>query len=99
MLIHPSLYESYGYPPLEAMASGIPVAATKTGKMAGPLGEFVNLFAQEDMEGLSAIMVSFSNQPEPFIQLANQAQEVLRRTIDNRNQTSLWLEIISGILN
>lgn len=37
-LIYPSFYEGYGYPPLEAMAAGIPVIAAHTSSLPQVLG-------------------------------------------------------------
>ena len=98
MLIHPSLYESFGYPPLEAMAAGIPVAATKTGKMAGPLGENAVLFDPNNVEMLASIMSDFTKQPQPFLERAKKAKEALKRSIDNRQKVCFWKATIDRVL-
>jgi glycosyltransferase involved in cell wall biosynthesis len=40
-LVSPSLFEGFGFPPMEAMLSGVPVIAVRTGVLTGPLGERV----------------------------------------------------------
>jgi glycosyltransferase involved in cell wall biosynthesis len=39
MLAYPSIYEGFGYPPLDAMQAGIPVVASKAGAMPEVLGD------------------------------------------------------------
>jgi glycosyltransferase involved in cell wall biosynthesis len=39
LLAYPSLYEGFGFPPLEAMAAGTPVVATRSGALPEVLGE------------------------------------------------------------
>ncbi len=44
MLVFPSLYEGFGLPPLEAMASGIPVASSSAASLPEVCGEAVHYF-------------------------------------------------------
>ncbi len=44
VFVYPSLYEGFGIPPLEAMANGCPVAASKTSSIGEILGESAALF-------------------------------------------------------
>jgi glycosyltransferase involved in cell wall biosynthesis len=39
VLAYPSLYEGFGFPPLEAMAAGVPVVASATGSLPEVLGD------------------------------------------------------------
>jgi glycosyltransferase involved in cell wall biosynthesis len=43
-LVFPSLYEGFGLPPLEAMASGCPVAAARAGSLPEVCGDAARLF-------------------------------------------------------
>jgi glycosyltransferase involved in cell wall biosynthesis len=54
LLVYPSLYEGFGLPPLEAMASGCPVAASNTGSLPEVVGEagiYFNPLEIEDIAG------------------------------------------------
>lgn len=39
LFVYPSLYEGFGYPPLEAMACGVPVIASKTSSLPEVVGD------------------------------------------------------------
>lgn len=47
-LVFPSLYEGFGLPPLEAMASGCPVAASRAGSIPEVVGDAAVLFNPKD---------------------------------------------------
>jgi len=47
-LVYPSLYEGFGIPPLEAMACGCPVAASRAGSLPEVVGDAAVLFDPHD---------------------------------------------------
>ena len=53
-LVFPSLYEGFGLPPLEAMASGCPVAASRSGAIPEICGDAAVLFDAEDPGSIAA---------------------------------------------
>lgn len=57
-LAFPSLYEGFGLPPLEAMASGCPVAASRIPVIAEVCGDAAELFYPGDPEAIAAAILA-----------------------------------------
>jgi glycosyltransferase involved in cell wall biosynthesis len=53
VLAYPSRYEGFGFPPLEAMAAGVPVVATRAGSLPEVLGDGASLVEVGDLDGLA----------------------------------------------
>jgi alpha-1,3-rhamnosyl/mannosyltransferase len=53
LLAYPSLYEGFGLPPLEAMASGVPVVASKSSSIPEVVGDTGILFDPHDEEAIA----------------------------------------------
>jgi glycosyltransferase involved in cell wall biosynthesis len=58
---YPSLYEGFGYPPLEAMSVGVPVVATTAGSLPEVLGDAAVLVAPRDTDALARALSDVLN--------------------------------------
>jgi glycosyltransferase involved in cell wall biosynthesis len=67
-LVFPSLYEGFGQPPLEAMASGCPVACSTGGSLPEVVGDAARLFDPTSVEDMAAAIVEVLADPEPWVE-------------------------------
>jgi glycosyltransferase involved in cell wall biosynthesis len=58
LFVYPSLYEGFGFPPLEAMSLGCPVLVLRTSSLPEVCGEAVFYFENSDADELSNALVS-----------------------------------------
>ena len=58
LFIYPSLYEGFGFPPLEAMSLGCPVLVNRTSSLPEVCGDAAFYFEASDAEELSGVLVS-----------------------------------------
>ncbi len=56
LFVYPSLYEGFGLPPLEAMACGVPVAASEAPPLPEILGDAALFFPPRDVEAMASAM-------------------------------------------
>ncbi|HET9078021.1 MAG TPA: glycosyltransferase family 1 protein [Acidimicrobiales bacterium] len=58
LLAYPSRYEGFGYPPLQAMAAGVPVVATAAGSIPEVVGDSAVLVPAGDHDALGEAMAA-----------------------------------------
>jgi glycosyltransferase involved in cell wall biosynthesis len=66
-LIFPSLYEGFGQPPLEAMASGTPVAVSRAGSLPEVCAEAALYFEPTSVEEIAEAIVAVLDRPDQLI--------------------------------
>jgi glycosyltransferase involved in cell wall biosynthesis len=65
-LVFPSRYEGFGQPPLEAMASGCPVACSNAASLPEVCGDAARLFDPDEPEAIAAAVRDVLDDPEPW---------------------------------
>jgi alpha-1,3-rhamnosyl/mannosyltransferase len=63
-LICPSLYEGFGFPPLEAMATGCPVICSDCSSLPEVCGDAAVYVKPNDADGLARAILLMENQPD-----------------------------------
>jgi glycosyltransferase involved in cell wall biosynthesis len=64
VLLFPSLYEGFGWPPVEAMASGLPVVCTRAGSLGEVVGDAALTCEPEDVAGLAEAVARVLTEPQ-----------------------------------
>jgi glycosyltransferase involved in cell wall biosynthesis len=64
LFVYPSLYEGFGFPPLEAMSLGCPVLVHRTSSLPEVCGDAAFYFDNSDAEVLSRALVSTLQDPQ-----------------------------------
>jgi glycosyltransferase involved in cell wall biosynthesis len=64
IFLYPSYYEGFGFPPLQALACGVPVAASRTGSLPEVLGGAAVYFDPRDPAEIAEALLQVWNNPE-----------------------------------
>jgi len=98
VVVYPSLYEGFGFPPLEAMALGTPVVASDRGSLPEVLGDAALLVDPKDDRAVAQAIESVLTRPE--------VRDRLRRAGVARARTFTWercadrtLDVYREVLN
>ena len=66
-LVFPSLYEGFGLPPLEAMASGCPTAVSDAGALPEVCGDSARVFDPTSPDDIAKAVLDLLADPEPYV--------------------------------
>jgi glycosyltransferase involved in cell wall biosynthesis len=67
-LVFPSLYEGFGQPPLEAMASGLPVAASRAGALPEICGDAALYFEPTSVNEIAEAILAVLERPDHLVE-------------------------------
>lgn len=79
LVVYPSLYEGFGLPPLEAMASGTPVVTSKTSSIPEVVGDAAVMVSPYDVEELAFQMGRVLEDPELRADLIRKGYKQVQR--------------------
>jgi glycosyltransferase involved in cell wall biosynthesis len=89
VLAYPSVYEGFGLPPLEAMAAGVAVVATRGGAIPEALGDAARLVEVGDTEALAGALAEVLDS-DPV------REDLVRRGVE-RASTFTWSGCADGL--
>jgi glycosyltransferase involved in cell wall biosynthesis len=78
VFIYPSLYEGFGFPVLEAMAAGVPVACSRAASLPEVAGEAAEFFDPYSIEEMTAALERVLESPERQAELRRKGAERVR---------------------
>jgi glycosyltransferase involved in cell wall biosynthesis len=67
-VVFPSLYEGFGQPPLEAMASGTPVASSTAGSLPEVCGDAARYFDPTSVEEMAEAVLTVLDSPDSLVE-------------------------------
>jgi len=100
LVVYPSYYEGQGLIPLEAMASGTPVATVNH----GPLPEMVDdsvgaLFTMADTDSMSSAILSLLDNPEGLVTRGTTGRERVLKNFTFGQNAEDFSQIYSQLVN
>lgn len=79
LFVYPSLFEGFGFPPLEAMACGVPAVSTQTSSLAENLAGSAELVPPGNIEALGAAIKRLLTDDELWNRRRGQGLELVKK--------------------
>jgi glycosyltransferase involved in cell wall biosynthesis len=79
LFVYPSLYEGFGYPPLEAMSLDCPVACSQVSCFPETVANAAELFDPEDVDSIGAAIARVLSSPQRQSELVQMGRQRLQQ--------------------
>jgi glycosyltransferase involved in cell wall biosynthesis len=93
-LVFPSLHETFGLPPVEAMASGCPVAVSSAGSLPEVCGDAARYFDPRSATSIADAIEDVLDHPEPFVAKGLQRAQALTWEETARRHEAVYRELV-----
>jgi glycosyltransferase involved in cell wall biosynthesis len=97
--IHPSLYEGFGIPIIEAMAAGVPIASSTAGSLPEVGGNAVLLFNPYDVNDIVSAMQKISNDKKYRESLIKSGSERVKYFEDNNSMIDDYIQVFEKVMS
>ena len=79
LFVYPSLYEGFGYPPLEAMVAGCPVACSNVSCFPETVADAAELFDPYDVDSIAQSLKNVLYSPARSMELVAMGRQNVQR--------------------
>jgi glycosyltransferase involved in cell wall biosynthesis len=97
--VHPSLYEGFGMPVVEAMSCGIPIACSKIPSFLEVVGDAAIFFNPYDVSDIERAMSDIIKSPELRNNLIKKGYEQSKKFKDSHTMTSDYIKVFDEVMN
>jgi alpha-1,3-rhamnosyl/mannosyltransferase len=91
--VFPSLAEGFGFPPLEAMARGVPTAVSTAGSLPEVTADGALHFDPRDVQGLAELVNQLAQDADLRTRLSEAGREVAGRYRWSSTADQIWQEV------
>jgi glycosyltransferase involved in cell wall biosynthesis len=93
-LVFPSLHETFGLPPLEAMASGCPAAVSRAGSLPEVCGDAARYFDPHSVTEIADAIEDVLDHPEPFVAKGLERASIFTWDETARRHDAVYREVV-----
>ncbi|HUP83069.1 MAG TPA: glycosyltransferase family 1 protein [Candidatus Limnocylindria bacterium] len=97
LFLFPSMGEGFGFPPLEAMARGVPTATSTAGALPEVTAGGAMLFAPDDADALAVLVTRLATDPNLRSRLRAKGRKVAARYTWAATAAALWDEASQAV--